>query len=40
MIVDYDCKNRKEIYDNIIAELSEAYPQYQACATLDVDMSD
>ena len=40
VIVDYDNKNRKEIYDKIISELNEAYPQYQACATLDVDMSD
>lgn len=40
VIIDFDIKDRKSIYDKVVAELRELYPQYKACATLDVDMSD
>ncbi len=40
VIIDYDNKNREEVYNKIVKELETAYPQYRVCATLDVDMSD
>ena len=40
VIIDFDIKDRQSIYDKVVSELSELYPQYIVCATLDVDMSD
>ena len=40
VIIDYDVKDRKAIYDRIVAELKEAFPQYEIFATLDADVSD
>ena len=40
VIIDYDVKDRKAIYDRIVAELKEAFPQYEIFATLDADISD
>jgi len=40
VIIDYDIKDRKIIYDKVVSQLKELYPQYEVKATLDVDMSD
>lgn len=40
VIIDFDIKDRKSIYDEVVSELESIYPQYKVCATLDVDMSD
>ena len=40
IIIDYDYKNRQEIYEEVVRELQEIYPDYRICATLDVDISD
>ena len=40
MIVDYDCKDRKSVYDKVVEELKQLYPQYEIYATLDADMTD
>ena len=40
LIIDYDIKDRKRIYDSIVKEIQEVYPDMTICATLDVDMSD
>ena len=40
VIIDFDVKDRKSIYDKVVSELEGIYPQYKVCATLDVDMSD
>ncbi len=40
IIIDYDFKNRKEIYQKVVDELKQIYPEYEVNATLDVDMSE
>ncbi len=40
VIIDFDVKDRKSIYDKVVSELEGIYPQYKVCATLDVDISD
>ncbi len=40
IIIDYDFKNRHEIYQKVVDELKEIYPEYTVDATLDVDVSE
>ncbi len=40
IIIDYDYKNREEIYQKVVDELKEIYPEYDIFATLDVDISE
>lgn len=40
VIIDYDTKNREEIFAEIQKEVQAAYPDYQIAAVLDVDAAD
>ena len=40
MIIDYDIKDRKSIYDHIVNDLKNDYPQYDFQVILDVDISE
>ena len=40
MVISFDVKNRKALYQKICDEVKEAYPQYQYYLVLDSDVSD
>ena len=40
IIIDYDYKNRDEIFKSVVNELKAMFPDYKIVPTLDVDMSD
>ena len=40
LIISFDNKNRKALYDEIVAKIRETYPQYTFYVTLDSDISD
>ena len=40
IIIDYDVKERVEIYQQIVGEIEAMFPDYQVHITLDVDVSD
>ena len=40
MIVDFDAKDRKEVFDKVVSEMKTIYPQYEVNALLDADVSD
>ena len=40
LIIDYEKKNREEIYKKIYEEISNKYPDYKLNMTLDIDASE
>ena len=40
IIVSFDCKNKKEIYDEILKEVEEMYPDCEIYISLDADICD
>ena len=40
LIIDYEKKNREEIYEKIYDEISKTYPKYKLNMTLDIDASE
>lgn len=40
IIISFDCKNKKEIYDKILKEVQEMYPDCEVYINLDADISD
>ena len=40
VVIDYDAKNRTEIFQDIVAKISEKYPDYNICPVLDADVTD
>ncbi len=39
MIVDFEVKDRISVYDHVVAEIREEYPEYEVLCTLDTDFS-
>lgn len=40
VIIDYDTKNREEIFQDIVVKIQEKYPTYKICPALDADAAD
>lgn len=40
LVIDFDCSDRHALYERIVAELHEHYPDYRFFVTLDNDISD
>ena len=40
IIIDFNVKNREEVYKEIYNEIESIYKDYKISITLDVDMSD
>lgn len=40
VIIDFETKNRRELYEHIVGDVQELYPDYQLNIALDVDLSD
>ena len=40
LVLDYDEKNRKQIFQDIVSEIQEKYPTYNICPILDADVTD
>lgn len=40
VIIDFETKNRRELYEHIVGDVQELYPDYQFNIALDVDLSD
>ena len=40
LVLSYDFKNRRQLYEDVVKELHEKYPGYQFFITLDGDISD
>jgi len=40
VVIDFACEDRKGVYDEILREVHEAYPDYQLVVAMDADTSD
>ena len=40
LVMDYDAKDRVEIFQDIVAKIGEKYPGYNICPVLDADVTD
>lgn len=40
LVIDYNSKNRREIFQDIVVKIQEKYPEYNICPVLDADTSD
>lgn len=40
IIIDFDCDNKKEVYNQIFDEVQKKYPEYEIYINLDADISD
>lgn len=40
LVIDYNAKNRREIFQDIVVKIQEKYPEYNICPVLDADTSD
>ena len=40
LVISFDVRDRRGMYDEIVSELNEKHPDYTFCVTLDSDISD
>ncbi len=40
MIIDFACKDKKAVYQEIYDKVHELYPDYKIRITIDIDVSD
>ena len=40
LVISFDTKDRKKLYDDIVIQLKQKHPEYNFCITLDNDISD
>ena len=40
IVIDFNCDDREALYQHIVQDIQERYPDYQFTTTLDSDISD